>query len=115
MTSNDILCSGDTAILIKAIRSFVDASPPTPFGSGPCGWGEGRAELVCAVWGCPTMLSPALAWSGLGSLIPAALISWGRFGGDPASPQHKGNEVSLEVMPYDFSLYIFQIMYCITA
>lgn len=36
MTPNDIFCSRDTTILIKAIQSlpgsFVDALPPTPLG-----------------------------------------------------------------------------------
>lgn len=69
MTPDDILCSADTTTLIKAIRapagSFMDALPPIPFGgclSGPCGCEEGWAELLCAVWGCPAVLLPAVGW-----------------------------------------------------
>jgi len=76
MTPNDIFYSRDTTVLIKAIESlpgsFMDALPPTPSRgclSRPCGCEEGKAELVYAVWGCSSVHSPALAWSGLGSLI----------------------------------------------
>lgn len=83
MTPNDTFCSGDTTVLIKAVRSlpgwYADALPPTPSGWGaclslPCGCEEGRAERVCAVWGRSNLRSPALAWGGLGSLTQGALM-----------------------------------------
>lgn len=104
MTPNDIPCSGDTTVLIKAIRALPGSSwmPYLPLGLGdaclaPVAVKEGG--LGCLGLSHRAQPSSCLEWAGSSFLSSPDALGKIWCSGEPASLQHKGNKVSLEVMP----------------